>query len=86
MQLQQIKSMHISAQLSKQHAEEQACARESLGKVFESIRYLARQGLAIRGHDEDEGNLMKLLVLRSADAIVLKSRLNRATNVLSHDC
>ena len=36
-------------------------------KVWSSQKFLLRQGLAIRGHKESEGNLLQLLHLRSDD-------------------
>ena len=36
-------------------------------KQLSSLRYLTRQGLAVRGHDSSEGNLFQLLQLRSED-------------------
>ena len=32
-----------------------------------AVTFLAKQGLAVRGHSEAEGNLMQLLKLRSED-------------------
>ena len=52
LQLQQVKSGPVTAQLSSQKASEQESARAALLSVFSSIRYLARQGLAIPGHEE----------------------------------
>ena len=40
--------------------------------TLSSLRYLLRQGQAIRGHDEIEGNLRQLLYLRSEDMKELK--------------
>ena len=48
-------------------------------------RYLARQGLALRGHDDEEGNLMQLLKLRSEHSSVLQKWLQRTTNFLPHE-
>ena len=46
-------------------------------KLISSIRFLAHQGLSLRGHFEDvdslDGNLYKLLLLRSEDGPELKS-------------
>jgi hypothetical protein len=75
----------IEAQLSAQKASEQATARVALAKLFTSIQFLARQGMALRGHEEHESNLMQLLQLRSEDASELKSWLSRTTNFLSPD-
>jgi hypothetical protein len=36
-------------------------------KQLSSLKYLLRQGLAIRGHTENEGNIMQLLMLRCED-------------------
>ena len=45
-------------------------------KQFSSLKFLLRQGLAVRGHIEGEGNLLQLLVLRSEDDQDLLSWLN----------
>ena len=52
----------IGAQLSVQLSKEQKSNQSMLLKVISSIRFLTRQGLAIRGHFEDvkhpEGNFL----------------------------
>ena len=48
------------------------------------MRYLLRQGLAIRGHSENEGNIIQLLLLRCEDTPQLKQWLV-AKKYLSHD-
>ena len=52
-----------------------------LYKLLSSIRFLARQGLSLRGHHEDvrtlDGNLYKLLLLRAEDCPELKSWMYR---------
>lgn len=85
LQLQQIKSGPVTAQLSQQKAAEQATARTALIAVLGSVRYLARQGLALRGHEESQGNLMKLLELRSEECLPLRSWMHRTTKFLSPD-
>ena len=60
-------SRSVSTQLSNQLASEQKCARVCLEAIFSSIRYLARQGLALRGHESNEGNFKQLLSLRALD-------------------
>ena len=57
------------SQANKNHAEN----RDLLMKQLSSLQFLLRQGLAIRGHKETEGNLIQLLELRSEDILVLKS-------------
>ena len=36
-------------------------------KQLPSLKYLLRQGIAVRGHDDLEGNLLQLLILQSHD-------------------
>ena len=64
MKIEQMKKPGIDAQLSKQLKESQHFHRKMLMIQLSSLRYLLRQGLAIRGHDEIEGNLFQLLLLR----------------------
>ena len=47
----------VDSQLSAQRDGEQREARCCLEIIFTSIHYLARQGLALRGHTSDEGNV-----------------------------
>ena len=55
------KSLPIEAQLISQVALEQAKARNSLVQIFSAVKYLARQNIAIRGHEDSESNMMQLL-------------------------
>ena len=41
--------------------------RQMLIKQLSSLKFLLRQGLAVRGHEEMEGNLLQLMKLRSID-------------------
>lgn len=52
--------------------------------VISSIIFLIRQGLALRGHTEQESNLTQLLIARSADVPGLKEFVNDC-RYLSHD-
>lgn len=86
MQIQQTNAAPpVNAQLSTQKAADQAAARVALVKLLSSVRFLARQGLALRGHDEAEGNLMQLLQLWSEDVRSLQSWCSRTTSFLSPD-
>ncbi|XP_052253227.1 zinc finger MYM-type protein 1-like [Dreissena polymorpha] len=51
----------VGEMLSAGHAKEKADNRKQLLQILRSIRFLARQGIALRGHDDDEGNFMQLL-------------------------
>ena len=58
----------VAEQLSQQHSKEKEENREMLLKILSSIRYLARQGLPLRGDgDEQDGNFLQLLKLRGED-------------------
>ena len=78
-QLQQMKSMPVNAQISAQKATEQANARVALMALFTTVQFLARKGIAVRGHETDDGNYMQLLHLRSQDIPELKNWLTRGT-------
>lgn len=84
-QLQQMKAMPVDAQISVQKATEQAKSRVALTALFSTIKFLARQGIALRGHESIEGNYMQLLLLRSNEIPELKNWLARTTNYTSSD-
>ena len=46
---------------------------------------LARQGLALRGHESGEGNLRELLQLRAEDSDTVKEWLKRSKTYLHQD-
>ena len=62
-----LRGPNIVEQLSSEAAKTRAENRTMLLKTLSSLRFLLRQGLAIRGHKESEGNLIQLLYLRSDD-------------------
>ena len=74
----------IDTQLNSQTMKQQCANREMLLKQLSALTYLLRQGIAIRGHEEKEGNLMQLLYLRSEDCPNLK-RYIETNKYLSHD-
>ena len=78
------KQPSVTTQLSLQVARDQQWHREMLIKEISSLRYLLRQGLAIRGHKEEEGNLYQLLKCRSEDVGTLSKWLNDG-RYLSHE-
>ena len=53
-------------------------------KVLSSLQYLLRQGLAIRGHKDEESNLYQLLKLRCEDCQELSGWLKKH-QYMSHD-
>ena len=58
---------NVGEMLSRAHAQERLLNRDYLLKVFQNIQFLARQGIALRGHDEQNSNFIQLLHLRSVD-------------------
>ena len=54
-------------------------------KIITTLLFLAQLGLAVRGHDESQGNFVRLLKLRSADYPDLCMWINQQDNWLSHD-
>ena len=65
--MKQLDAPSVSECLSSQARKEQAENREMLLKQLSTLRFLLRQGLAIRGHSEGDGNLVQLLHLRGED-------------------
>ena len=79
------KSVNVAAQISSKHEEAQKLSLVMLLKILTSVRYLARQGLAVRGHTATEGNFQALLKLRCEDDRDLSNWLERKTAFISHD-
>ena len=71
----------ISTQLCAQLEHDQKHHRSMLMKLLSCIKYLARQGLPFRGHNEDaesfEGNLYQLLLLEARDCFDMGTWLHR---------
>ena len=58
----------IGEQLSSQHARDKEQNRRMLLKITSCVRFLARQGLSLRGDgDETNSNFLALLSLREED-------------------
>ena len=74
----------VIAQLNSMLKRDQAARREFLIVNLSSLKFLVRQGVPIRGHEEIEGNLMQLLLLRANDCSGLKQYVENGT-YLSHD-
>ncbi len=71
---------NVSELLSKQHAIQKIKNRDALFEIMSSIKYLCRQGLALRGDNED-GNLTQLLLMKAESDPNLKQWLKRKENV-----
>ena len=67
----------VLAQVSLQAKQEQVTARHCLQTIMRCMQYLARQGLALRGHDACEGNLKQLVYMQAESNESLRSWLGR---------
>ena len=54
-----LKQDHVSTLLNKQAMAEQKQHRDQLLRQLSSLRFILRQGLAVRGHEDLEGNLLQ---------------------------
>lgn len=77
----QLKEQTVDAQLSNQIKESQTNCRTAMLGVINAIRLLVRQGLALRGHNDDDGNLRELLQYTSKLCPGLATWLARPKNV-----
>ena len=73
----------IDAQLCSQTEAEQKRARACLEVIFTSVMLLARQGLALRGHTDGEGNFLQMLRTRARDVKGLSRWLGLKTTFTS---
>ena len=80
-----VKQKPIHTNITSAVAKSQAEAAEALQKIITSIMLLARQGLALRGHESGEGNLRELLELRAEDSFTIKEWLKRSKTYLHPD-
>lgn len=82
----QNKGVNVYNSLSVAKVKEMKESKAALIKILSSLLYLTRQGLAIRGHTDENSNIQQLLLLRSGDSTELNNWLSR-TNYkwLSHD-
>ncbi|CAF4721389.1 unnamed protein product [Rotaria sp. Silwood1] len=82
--VQQQRKPPVVAPISSAHQHQQAQRRRMLLIQVKLIKFLLRQGLALRGHIEEEGNLIQLLKSKQDNVNELSSWINEG-NYLSHD-
>lgn len=80
-----IKGENVFVKVNDQYAAERKVATECLYRICTTLRYLCRQGLALRGHTDGESNFRQLLKLRSDDSQDLQHWLQRKTKWTSVD-
>ena len=75
-----LQCIDIGEQLSNQVASEKRDYQQCLLKVLSNLRYLARQGIAIRGDgDESNSNFMQLLRLHQNEDPRIKDWIDKKT-------
>nr|CAH7721623.1 unnamed protein product [Callosobruchus chinensis] len=80
------RGVNVHSMLSKSKLEDMKTARIALLKMISTLRFLMTGGLAIRGHEDEHSNYIRLLNLRSEDIPELKAWLQRSKyKWLSHD-
>lgn len=73
----------VAILLNHQLEQDQTTNREMFMKLLSSLKLLVRQGLALRGHTDEEGNLIQFLKCRCEDILGLEGWLHR-NHYLSH--
>ena len=79
-----LKQPSVAAQLSTKVLMDQEKHRNLLLKQLDCLQYLTRQGIAVRGHHDEDGNLYQLLKCR-ADDIVGMQQWIEGGSYQSHD-
>ncbi|XP_071478874.1 zinc finger MYM-type protein 1-like [Diadema antillarum] len=75
---------NVAQRLDTRAQEESKQNTQYLLTIITSLKYLAKQGLAIRGHTDQNSNFMTLLQLRSEEIKGLDRWLTRKTSWTSH--
>ena len=71
----------VGEHLSAEHEEVKATNRKNLLRVLSNLRFLARQGLSMRGHeDENDSNFIQLCRLRGEDDPRLMAKTDKYTS------
>ena len=58
---------NVADMLSRAHSEERERNGRMLITILQSLQFLTRQGLALRGHNDSDSNFLQLLKLRATD-------------------
>ncbi|XP_065191909.1 zinc finger MYM-type protein 1-like [Sycon ciliatum] len=67
----------VGEALRQAHAKEKALNRRMFVRILENMKFLGRQGLPLRGHDDAESNFMQLLQLQKLHTPELRAWLER---------
>lgn len=85
--LHHVKGTDVDTLVGNQKRKEQLANSDALRKIVDCVLFLAQQGLSLRGHNDEDGNFMRLLQLLSQDNSNLKAYLmsEKRRKFLSHD-
>jgi Domain of unknown function (DUF4371) len=77
----------VNVQLNTQKLKEQEQNQNALRVMMQAVRYLAQQGLSMRGHVDDNGNFIQLLQLLASNNADLQAYLASGSRrkFLSHE-
>ncbi|CAH2319041.1 Hypothetical predicted protein [Pelobates cultripes] len=78
-------SQPINAQLSLQIQQQQNDAWLCLIKIVQTIALLAKQGLPLHGHEDNDGNFKQFLLAQADDVSYLKNWLSHKAEYMSPD-
>ena len=70
----------VAEMLSVQHAKEKAQNRKCFLKLLSNVKFLGKQALAFRGHDDSRSNFIQLIKLRGEDVPDMLTWLDKKTN------
>ena len=71
----------VGESLDSRHRKEKALNRDMFRRVLQNVCFLARQGLALRGHgDSAESNFIQLMRLRVFDCAEVLEWMDKKTN------
>ena len=84
MKWKQLQQPSINTRLNSHLQSLQASRRYALLKQLKAIKYLLRQGIAIRGHTELDGNLHQLLLMLGNDCVDVKKWMHEG-KYMSHE-
>ncbi|XP_076341725.1 zinc finger MYM-type protein 1-like [Tachypleus tridentatus] len=77
---------YIGEMLDMTLGEEKKESRSNMAKIIENLQFLARQGLALQGHSDEESNFIQLYHLRAKNNSKMIEWLKKKTNkYVTHD-
>jgi len=79
-----LRNANVGSKLAQQAEETRIHNTKMLTCIFSSLKYLCRQGLAIRGKTDESSNFQQLMLTRAHDIEGMAQWLTKTTNWTSH--